>query len=287
MFSYKFGKKDDKNLQLEEGKLIEDLEVGPFNMIVKTYTECILQYQKAKPLEGIDTYGKKVADVYDDSIRAIQHTLSALASEVDHGNSLIAEARADLDMYHADKTNSYASHAFPTPFMSRFVHNLEKRKKNLSEAISEYENKLQEGKQTESPALLVQVLQEQNEAIVRCSSRVSEIQRKTDELRSFLQNRTMRSHSNLKYMDEDDSKRSVVSTVQMQFEQFLEERKRCIEKRDTTTNYRSLCEVPGNSGKYGIGGKKLGASFSNFGTQKTGAAASGAAASGAANGTKP
>lgn len=268
MLGTNFGTKPPENkILFNEDTLIDNLEAAPLNMFIETYTKCILPNQKSKSLEGVDSYGKKVSDVYDECVRAIQHTLVALASEVDHGNSLVSEARADLDMYHADKTNSYLSHTFPTPFMSRFINNIEKRKNNLSEAISEYENKIQEGKQAENSTLLLQVLQEQNEAIVRCSSRISEIQRKADELRSLLEKRASAMHrqSIIKFVTEDDSKKSIVSAVQTSYVQFLEERKHNIEKRDTTTNYKTLCEVPKSSNSK----NRVGSASLIFGKNKT------------------
>ncbi|EAY02563.1 hypothetical protein TVAG_116170 [Trichomonas vaginalis G3] len=254
--SLSLGKKAVYGPTVEEGMLIQDLEVEARNILIDTYNNAVNLFAKEKPIDGLDSFGKKITDLYDDVNRSINHTLLHLANEIDHGNSMIKEARDELDTFHRDYTDSLHSQTFPSPFISRFTDNLQQRSKNLSEAITSYETKLQNNEQAESPAVLVQVLQEQYNAIIRCSARVSEIQRKSQSLhetfKRIFQNKD-RKISDLRLDSEENGKQSVVNSVQTAYDEYLEERRRLLEKRDTTTDFSTICAPDTKAG--GLFGK--------------------------------
>ena len=235
-------KKSEEEAPIKETDVVADIkEVNAFNMIVDTFENVSSHQRISKSIEGIDSYGKRISDIYDESHRAIQHTLLALANEVDFGNSIVEEARADMERFHMEKTNNYMSHYAGNP-LSRTIDMLEKRKTSLSDAISEFENRLVPPSESQNPVLLVQILQEQNKAIIRCSARVAEIQRKTNEIREKLQQHS-RGKTSFRLSGDTPTRKSIVETVQDAYEDYLKERKRNLEKRDTKTDFQTKCVV--------------------------------------------
>lgn len=260
---------------VEESTLIQDLEVDARNIIIDTYLKGVNLYTKEKPIDGLDSLGKKLSDLSEDATRIIQHTLLHLANEVDHGNAAIREARDELDTFHRDYTDALHPHKFPLPFISRFADKIQQRSKNISEAITAYESKLQSTEQPDSPAVLVQVLNEQYNAIIRCSARVSEIQRKSQEIRNLFETKLKEKNANisaLKLQTDGREKLSIIESIETAYDQYVEERKRLIEKRDTTTNFSQECAVEvkktgfGGTSKFGFGGGGFGANKGTTGS---------------------
>ena len=130
--AFSAGQKKDETL-IKENDLVQNIEeVAAFNMIVDTF-EKVQAHSKSKSIEGIDSYGKRIADISDESHSAIQHTLLALANEADFGISIIEETREEMTRFHMLFQNSSISEA-PGNQLAPLIDVLEKRKKEVGNA---------------------------------------------------------------------------------------------------------------------------------------------------------
>jgi len=259
------GAKQDINV--EETTKLADTEAEVTNIFV-TLFQVAQKYSNSKPLEGIESFDRKLLDLYNDCNKSIIQTLVGFSNEVDHGNSLISDSRASLESLHGDLTYSSHINSFPSPFFVKYVDSIGKRSKNLAEAISSFENRLQLSSSSGNPSLLIQVLEEQYKALVRCGARLSEVRNRTSDIRTKLcEQHGIRGvqADMMKNADEIEERASSVANVLREYEQFKEERKRNMEKRDKTTDFTTKCARAQKTG-FGSG---LGKSFGSLGSKPT------------------
>jgi chromosome segregation ATPase len=244
---------NDKNLQ----GAIE--QIKELNKKVGEYSA------KAKPIDGADAFEKRLNELEEDITRGLKHTIATLASEVDHGNSAIAEYQDSLETARRDiKSAAHGNRGSVASFLSRFVDSIRKRDQILGEALRAFKKRLELDDSTQSPKTIVQVLQQQHEAIVRSAARVEQLRERMGQVKrraiDFLRSR--RIHTNMiENVDEGDQKGSVLATVNDNYGQFLADRKRDLDKRHT--NPEQFKTPPQQSGfSFGSG------MFSGFGQNK-------------------
>lgn len=187
---------------------------------------------KIKPLEGAEAFDKRLTELEEDMKRAILHTLTALANEVDHGNIAISELRYDLELSQQDLNNAVLPHSSPSPFLIRFVDSIDKRSKNLKDAIDAFNNKSQLDTSIQSTRTLVSVLEEQDHAITRCSARVYQVNEKSNKLKNKVVATLRQRKIELRDTDEIEAKTTNVQTLKNSYEEFLADRKRNLEKHN-------------------------------------------------------
>jgi len=256
LFGRGLGKTENTASYFDESKTLTDLEADVSNPFVHIY-ESMSLYKNAKPLEGIEAFDKKLLEIEVNSTRSILHYLSILSSEIDHGNLIVSEIRDELESFRRDLANSGKNRSTTSPFLSRFMSNIKKRSLDINESISSLEKNLQIHAPLENPMSVVQVIKEQHDAILRCGARLSDIRDKSEEIMQRLSESLKKQGVNsdvLKSIRMSEDRNSIVSQVEHSYEQYKEERKRNLEKRDKTTNFVTICARP-TTGKFGLGSK--------------------------------
>ena len=201
--------------------------------------ETVNQYgQKVKPLEGAEAFEKRLSELEDDATKAVHHTIMTLANEIDHGNAIISEYRDELDTSRSDfNTAVRGSRTLPSPFLVRFADSLQKRASNLNEAIHSFEQHLEVSSPLKSPQELIHVLQQQHDAIIRCSARISQIKEKSNEIqkkvKTLLPNRNINESTLDEYDKSEQERSSFAKTVLEDYNRFKSGRIRDLEKRNT------------------------------------------------------
>lgn len=261
----------------EESKKNPDLKQALF-IIIELNDLVNQNEQKKKPLEGAEALEKKLIELEDDTHRALKHTIMSLAQEIDHGNEIISEYSDKLTMYRRDE--EYASrdnHELPSPFLTRYVESLEKRENNITQAVNSFDEYLnsqstsQSSQYQQTPQSLIYVLQQQKDAIIRCSTRISQIKEKSEELQKKI--KSLFTTKNLTN-ENDEEKTSVSKSIMEAYDKFQKKRISDLENRDTD---RDKFKKPqpkstgfGGFGTSGFGGFGTGTSgFGGFGKTNT------------------
>jgi hypothetical protein len=247
---------------------------------------------KAKPIDGADAFEKRLNELEEDITRGLKHTIVTLASEVDHGNSSISEFQDSLEAARRDLKNaSHGNRGSTTSFLTKFVDSVRKRNQILGETLDAFKKRLESDDASQSPRTLVQVLEQQHEAIVRCAARIERMRERMGHVRrrsiEYLKHRQF--HTNmLENMDEGEQHGSILASVNDNYAQFLADRKRDLEKRHTNPDQ---FKTPVQQGMFGLGSGRsaFGSGFgSGFGSSTTGTTGTGArATTGTGFGTTP
>jgi uncharacterized coiled-coil DUF342 family protein len=205
---------------------------------IKDLNKKVAEYSgKAKPIDGADAFEKRLNELEEDITRGLKHTIATLASEVDHGNSAISEYQDSLETARRDLKNAaHGNRTSTASFLARFVDSIRKRDQILGEALQAFKKRLESDDSSQAPKTLVQVLQQQHEAIVRCSARIEQVRERMQQVKrrtvDYLKSR--RIHTNMiENVDEGDQRGSILTTVNDNYTQFLADRKRDLEKRHT------------------------------------------------------
>lgn len=239
--------------------------------------EIISEFDKTvKPLEGVESFNKGMNEIEINATRAIKHTLTSLSKEVNHGKSILDESREKLEEFRHSTgvLEANSNRTFPSTFFLNYIDDLGKKASDITETIRLFEKSMEPSKSTEDPRILKELLESQSDAIVRCGTKMADIKDKSDKLmekliRTFKKHGLQTDHLEFK---RDIEKDSDSLEIESSFKQYLAQRKRDLEKRDTKTNFSELCSQTAKT-SFGAGTNKLGTSSGstiNKGTGLTG-----------------
>lgn len=192
--------------------------------------------QKEKDEEVLDKLSKaqaKLEEIHSKAFSAIFEDLSSLARQLDSGSKTLKEFRKDLslsksiDLKNLNKTQT-------TPFLLKYVDDIEDTAESLSQSIVAYASHLQPQTNTISSSdkqnnssdnqQLYCFLKEQSDAIFRCSTKVSRLITKMNQVRQVLSEKLKINAIN--YTNEDYiTENSNVQSIDIKYQQFLEQRK--------------------------------------------------------------
>jgi hypothetical protein len=238
--------------------------------------------EHAQAIEDAEIFENSLREIEENLTRAVKHTVVTLASEIDHGRSEITSFRDSLEISRQDfATARQGARKSPSQFLIRFQSEIQKRSAILSEAINNFEDNLTQNQEQQSSQALVDVLQHQHEAIVRCAARVArlkerslDVQRRLKEMRARDPAFAQEPADDL----EDGEVRTLVESVIKQYQDFRDDRKRNLEKRNTDPTKFKKPVVPARGFGPGFGTGQKSTFGAGFGT----AAATGGAAATAA-----
>jgi hypothetical protein len=227
---------------------------------IKDLNKKVAEYSaKAKPIDGADTFEKRLNELEEDMIRGLKHTIATLASEVDHGNSVISEYQDSLETSRRDIV--YGNRNSTSSFLIRFVDSIQKRDEILREALHSFKRRLESDEYTQSPKAIVQVLQQQHEAIVRAAARVEQLR---DDM-SQVKRRVVKCGKSgrlqgtvIENVEEGEQRGSILSAVNDNYVEFRAERNRDLEKRHTNVEEFKTVQTQQS-------GFSFGKSFGSFG----------------------
>lgn len=291
---YNFNKKlgaQNANLIQEEmtiSKIEEDSEKNPdlknALKIIFDINERVTKYgQKMKPIDGSEAFEKKLAELKDETDRAIVHKIMALAREIDHGNEIISEYRNKLETFKFySETAKNGSRTLPSPLLVRYYDNLKKQTSDITRSIQSFTEYLDASSNLQSPQMLTYVLQQQNEAIIRCAARISQIKTKSEDIQKNMKERLKTAElTEMSFNDENNTEKSSYSkTVMDEYEKFKDDRIRDLKKRNTDREQWKKAQQQKSglgvglgkfgTGKFGLGNKGQTASGNNASGNKLG-----------------
>ncbi|KAH0791068.1 hypothetical protein GPJ56_005203 [Histomonas meleagridis] len=232
-------------------------------------------FQKTNlPIEGTDAFEKRLSNIIESATRSITHTLITLTNELDHGNSSISEYRSLLETSKRDLTIAMRPNRSGTsPFLIRYVDSIQKRGKILEEELDSFSKALESDDTISSSQSLKNVLMQQQEAIIRCGSKVSQIKDKANDIqKEIISKFKIRGidTSKLDALDEDEAEISRTKTIKEEYEQFLQTRKHDLEKHETNEEkFKKPEKKAGNSysfGNFNFGNSTYGKTGTNTST---------------------
>ena len=239
------------DIKVEENTKLSESDVNVSNFFVNFY-EISQVYAHPKRLEGVEAFERKVSDLLSDINKSIVQNIITFSDEVDRGNLTLIKDRSSIKKLSEDYFDFSKLNSLPHPLLIDFISSIEAKKKTLKESINSFESKLQNSNFSNNPKIIIQTIEEEFSTIQRCCTKLSKLNYKTSEFRSkiqILQSKPIQDHL--------DEKNSLVSNVMKDFENYLEERKRLIEKRDKITDFNELCK-PSTTLKGGILGRGTG-----------------------------
>lgn len=216
------------------------------------------------PLEGVDVFEKRLAAIESAATKAYVHTVMTLAGELDHGNAAVAEYRSYLETARRDYTLALRPKHTTSPFLQRYVDSIQKRGRVLEDAIDAFDKALDFDDCARSSQSLRDVLIQQQEAIIRCSARLSEIKERAAAVQKEVVAKLRANGvdaAEIERDDADESGPSRAANVREEYEQFLQNRKRDLEKHDL--NEEKYKKPVQKSTAFSFGGGTGGGLFGN------------------------
>lgn len=220
------------------------------------------------PIEGADAFDKKLTSILDDAEHGLMHSMVTLANEIDNGNIAISEFRHELETskrYLVVASNPV--HSYQSPLLSRYIHSIEKQSEIINEAISSFDNILNHEEAQPNSQSIKELLRQQHDGIARCSTRISKLEQRANEIRSAVIMKFKRKGyetSDFESYNDVEMKSSIEKSINDEYNQFLQNRKRDLEKRETNADkFKKPAQQTGGLG--GGSGFKFGGFGSNSG----------------------
>ncbi|KAH0787213.1 hypothetical protein GPJ56_008927 [Histomonas meleagridis] len=228
-----------ENTKLEEIKKMQDdskekkdnyvYAASILNDIIQMSNEV---QKEMSPIEGAEAFDKKLSSTLEDAQRLLSSMIS-ISHEIGNGNSEISKFRNDLETSkHETRTALRQSHSSASSFLHRYVSLISKRSKVINETINTFENALNHDYTSPTYESLSNLLQEQHKVILRCSSRVSTVKTAVKKFREEHSDQT----TSLELQDDSESKASLTESIVNEYNEFLQGRKRDLEKRETNAD---------------------------------------------------
>ena len=179
-------------------------------------------------------------DIHRKAVSIIFGKLSSLARQIDSGSKTLKEFANDLNSSKSDNENSDSKKTHPSPFLLKYVDGVLNNADNLSQSIAAYSSHLQPQSNTSVSSsdqnnnhennVLYNFLKEQNDAISRCSTKVSQLTIKMDGVRSELSKKL---NINTTYLTTDEKSTDIsnVQSIKTKYQQFLEQKELKEKKR--------------------------------------------------------
>ena len=270
----------DKKSTATTGVGTSKTQVDPNDIYVEAYFLHTYNFQqefkkKITPFEVSESFDKQMEEIKTTAKRSISHTLNILAGEISHGQSILNEANAQLEKFMSYKENQKKPHSFPSPFFSQFISDLDRKSKSINESISIFERSFEDDDDKQSTDSFIQLIQSQHDAIIRCAAKLSKVKNNTEQLRNTVVSVLKKQGItyNDAYHEASHDINNDLDVIQA-YQDYLNERKRNLEKRDKTTKFEELCKPAATTTANKFGntfGNKTGTSTGGgFGTKTTG-----------------
>ena len=178
---------EEEVVVINEQMLVDDLEASISNKIVEIFNFSMNNATFQKPDTGpeIESFLTRLKDA---SEKEIFGPVMGLAHQVDNGKRAVFEYKEELTKSQQDLAGTYHNKQTPTPFIRRFVSDLKTQFYELDQSIKAVEstltspNSMEEFNAEISPTLFVaETLKQEQEAIGRLSSKVSNLKTAFDE----------------------------------------------------------------------------------------------------------
>lgn len=198
-FNFNFGqpKKEEEeekpHFQLTEQMLINELPNDIVTQFIDVH-KLIQENSKSLSTNATKVSGCSIESdcetIKKDIIECLNSSLTSLAHQIDFGQSSFNECKNDLEISKSDYQYSSHYRSIPSPFIKRYVSKIKKHAEELSQSLASYNSRFQpqqieqnQNKQSETQ-ILYNLLSEQQQAILRCSSRVAAIKNRFEKVRS-------------------------------------------------------------------------------------------------------
>lgn len=288
--TFKFGQKQQEQevpeIKLEEQMLFKDIPEDKKNVFKEVYKFIVENRESSKKdqekvqIDKVVTMQKDLSAIRDDAISDIFGILSSLARQIDSGSKTLNEFKKDLSISKSDFdiANSGSNKKHPTPFLLKYVDDIENTAEELSQSIIAYTSHLQpkansvtssEKQNNNENQVLYNFLKEQSNAIFRCSTKVSKLTTKMTQARQALSDKLKINSLDFSFENKNITE-SNVQSINTKYQQFLEQKKqkekRGIDESDIFGGSKVSVKsaAPASKFSFSSGNKN----FQGFGTKK-------------------
>lgn len=170
--------------------------------------------------------------------------LTSFARRIDSGYKSYSDSKKELEYAKTDFQNASHFHDTPSPFMKRYTNRLIKDFEQSSQALESYNIRFKPETQFSSnnqntanqiipSQVMISILKEEHQAILRCSSRIAQIKRRHDDMITHFSNRGINF-----YIDQHSQKEKPFCSQVLQdsYKRFLDNKKNTIQKITEETN---------------------------------------------------
>lgn len=241
---------------MTEQMLITDLPPDISISFVEVFNK-VSENPNTDVLEGVSPIDLEIKGIEEETQQALSGSVLSLAHQVDYAKSVIKELSQELEKSQSDLTNSSHVRTVPTPFITRYVNRLQQRAADLSESLSAYQSRLLPNSQIDSDQTVRELLEQQYEALLRCSTKVVHVRDKLDQTRTMMSQKfNLESLSQtLAKLDAESGSHDLISKrIENDYTQFKSERKRKLDKRNANSDLfgNSLIAAPAKPA-FGLG----------------------------------
>lgn len=267
MFSFgnqqKKEEEEKPQFQISENMLISELPDDIKKDFISVYQT--IQDHKA-PAAQSTTYSTKnieenIDKIKKDTLQELQTNLTSVAGNIDRGNSILKELENELKISKLDITNSSHIGNPPTHFIRRYVNKINKMAYDLEQKLAMAGSCLQPQQNNFSEKLpeqiMIELLEQQQNAITRCAARVAQVQEKTSMVRAELESKLNLSALQID-LDNDKDISSIQQNVLLKLKQFQIDEKKKISKRNEELDLLGNSTKPVQTTQSGFSGFSFG-----------------------------
>lgn len=263
----------------DENALISDSPNEVQSIIINIY-QIAQKYNSHDQIKGDESFEESLCKMSDSLDEMLSHSLMRLTHEIDFGTASIFKYRTFLEDAQSSllDTDFNDSRSKKMSFFNNYCTSLFEKENLINESIRSLnlQTKTEDLNSFDNQNiinLLISICKEQHDAIIRCSSRIYTLNEKIELVRKNLRSYSRRFKS--KPLDAtysaNDSKEISSSTQKLisQYQAFIEERKRNLEKRNLDRSLFTKNTKAKNTGFAFGTGNRFGIAKANYGANNT------------------
>lgn len=241
-FSFTSKKEEDKDddFKITETMYFNQLPQSTKNQFIEVYKliKDNRQYLKEESLLESKNRGEVMYDemekIKDLCMNDLFFSIYSFGHQIDNGKKILNEYKIELSESKNDHKNTNSIKTFPSPFLVRYSKHLEDISDSISEEIEAYRGHLQSlsnnsenigfNKNQKKNDILYNFFNEEYEALLRSSTKISQLCKKLSFTRSHLCQKLQIDQSRL-MTDYKNTEDSIFSSIQTKYKQFLSNKK--------------------------------------------------------------
>ncbi|EAY01015.1 hypothetical protein TVAG_154850 [Trichomonas vaginalis G3] len=216
---------------VNETMLIEELKNETAGKIVSIFNS-ILNYETYELPDDSAFIDSSLEQIKEDTKQTLFGALTSLANKVDNGFKIKRSLQEELHNSSIDLGNATHARSTPTPFILRFFKKLKNEFRELDTNISNVQSSLLSLDGNNSLDSLGATLLQEHRAILRCSSKVSNLRRKYEETRKHMLDKLNLDENKLEekfeFTSQDDM--SYAENIKLLYNQYISDKNAKLQK---------------------------------------------------------
>lgn len=220
----------EEEIHLTETMLIDELSPDLSNKFYDVFMECESNSNRMLPDE-VDSIASSLMELSEQTKKVIFGPLTSLANKIDNGKESVDRFSTDLEGSKSDLSNASHHKSTPTPFINRMFDHLQNQYNDLAQQLAANESKFTLSSETLTPyESLAKALREQNEALIRCSTKVAKLRSQYESTKKLFNDRFGQFSRTVNIDDSISSSSTVAETVTSTYKTWESERKQKLDK---------------------------------------------------------